>query len=228
MNTVSLLLGRLLASNAHQAISMKVVKLLRAVRTKVFSWVQELSGKLARTPGDEELRGLLRDTAAICRSTFDVDPTMVEQLLHSVEDVEILLSCAIFIHDNTPSKVSSLPPYSRLLLDRDRRLSLALESVVSEIIQADSSDQGIDLAVGRVWPDYRPGSEWTPLPHPNSNWFLCTTASTTTQCSQFVHSNLLDGSLLVDGKPLGRLPKAIVQHPLYNLIFGEVSIVQNV
>ena len=153
---------------------------------------------------------------------------MVGQLLHSAEDIEILLSCAILIHDNTPSNVSSLPPYSQLLLDRDRCLSLALESVVSAVIEANPSDEGIDLAVGRVWPDYRPGSEWMPLPHENSNWFLCTTASTTSQSSQVVHSNLLDGSLLVDGKPLSRLPKAIVQHPLYNLIFGEVGIVYDV
>jgi hypothetical protein len=228
MNSVALLLGRLLASNPNQAISVKVVALLRAVRTKVFPWVQELSDKLTRTPGDEELRGLLRDTAAICRSTFDVDPTMVGQLLYSAEDVEILISCAILIHDNTPINTSTLPAYSQLLLDRDRRLSLALESALSEIIQADSGDKGIDLAVGRVWPDYRPGSEWSPLPHPRSNWFLCTTASTTSQCSQVVHSNLLDGSLLVDGQPLGRLPKAIVEHPLYKLIFSEVGIVHHV
>ena len=226
MNTVTLLLGRLLASNPD--LSVKVLTLLRAVHMKVFSWVQELLDKLMRTPGDKELHGLLRDTAAICRSTFDIDPTMVEQLLHSAEDIEILLSCAILIHDNTPSKVSSLPPYSQLLLDRDRRLSLALESVVGAVIEADPSDEGIDLAVRRVWPDYRPGSEWRPLPHANSNWFLCTTASTTSQSSQVVHFNLLAGSLLVDGKPLGRLPKAIVQHPLYNLIFGEVGIVHDV
>ena len=39
-----------------------------------------------------------------------------------------------------------------------------------------------------------------------------------------VHFNLLDGSLLVNGKPLGRLPNEIQRHPLYNLIFGEVRL----
>ncbi|KAH0834166.1 hypothetical protein J3R83DRAFT_11472 [Lanmaoa asiatica] len=41
------------------------------------------------------------------------------------------------------------------------------------------------------------------------------------QCSQVVHFNVLDGSLLVNGKPLGRLPNEIQRHPLYNLIFGD-------
>ncbi|KAF8554288.1 hypothetical protein OG21DRAFT_1497164 [Imleria badia] len=221
MNTVSLLLSRILASNPDQAVLEKVIWLLRAVRTKSFSWIQELSDKLTRAPGDNELRGLLRDTAAICRSTFDVDPDMLEHLLVSAEDIKVLLSCAILINDNTPSSVSSLPAYSRLLLDRDRRLSLVIESNLIDVVLAGSSDQGIDLAVGRVWPDYRPGSEWSPLPDPNSRWLSCTTASTTTQCSQVVRLNLLDGSFLVDGKPLGRLPHAIVRHPLYGLIFGK-------
>ncbi|KAH0834182.1 hypothetical protein J3R83DRAFT_11491 [Lanmaoa asiatica] len=221
MDTISFLLRRLLASCPDQAVSREALGLLRTVRGKVFSWVQELSTKLAETPGDEELRGYLRDAAAVCRSTFDVDPAIIRKLLHSAEDIEVLLSSVVLIHDNTPSNISCLPAYSQLLLDRDRRLSLALENVVSDVIQADSSNQGINLAIGRVWPHYRPGSKWTPLQNPNSRWFSCTTAPTADQCSQTVHFNVLDGSLLVNGKPLGRLPNEIQQHPLYNLIFGD-------
>ncbi|KAN0092683.1 hypothetical protein V8E55_003467 [Tylopilus felleus] len=221
MDTISFLLRRLLASSPDQTVSLKALGLLRTVRSKVFRWVEELSAKLAQTPGDEEFGELLRDAAAICRSTFDVDPSMTRHLLHSPEDVKVFLSSAILIHDHTPSNISSLSAYSRLLLDRDRRLSLALESAVSDVIQADSSDEGIDLAVGWVWPDYRPSSKWIPLESPNSRWFKCNTKSSTGQSSQVVHLNLLDGSLLVNRKQLARLPNKILQHPLYNLIFGK-------
>ncbi|KAF8555163.1 hypothetical protein OG21DRAFT_1507968 [Imleria badia] len=221
MDTISFLVRRLLTSSPTQAISLKALGLLRTVRGKVFSWVEELSAKLTKTPGDEECRGFLRDAAAICRSTFNVDPSMIRTLLYSAEDISVLLSSAVLIHDHTPSNVSCLPAYSRLLLDRDRRLSLALESIVSDVTQADSTNQGIDLAVRWVWPEYRTGSKWAPLQNPNSRWFSCMTASTADQSSQVVHFNLLDGSLLVNGKPLGRLPNDILQHPLYNLIFGE-------
>ena len=224
MDTISFLLRRVLASSPDQAVSEKVLGLLRTVRGKMFSWVQELSAKVAKTPGDEELRGFLRDAAAVCRSTFDVDSAMVQRLLYSAEDIEVLLSSIIIIHDHTPSKVSCLPAHSQLLLERDRHLSLALETVVSEVIQADYGNEGIDLAVGRVWPHYRPGSKWTPLQNPNSRWFSCTTASTVDQLSQVVHLNILDGSLLVNGNLLGRLPIEIQRHPLYNLIFGEVRL----
>ncbi|KAF8551326.1 hypothetical protein OG21DRAFT_1541446 [Imleria badia] len=220
MDTISLLLRRLLSSSPTQGVTLRALGLLCTVRGKVFSWVEELSTKLAETPGDEECRGFLRDAAAICRSTFNVDPSTIRKLL-CPEDISVLLSSAILIHDHMPSNVSCLSPYSRLLLDRDRRLSLALESVISDDIQADSCNQGIDLAVRWVWPEYRPGSKWTPLQNPNSRWFSCKTASTAEQSSQVVHFNLLDGSLLVGGKPLGRLPGDILRHPLYDLIFGE-------
>ena len=225
MDTISFLLRRLLTSSPSRAVFLKALGLLRTVRGKVFSWIEELSTKLTETPGDEEFRGYLRNAAAICRSTFDVDPSMIRRLLHSAEDIKVLLSSAILIHDHTPSNISCLPAYSRLLLDRDRRLSLALSNIISDVIQLNSSGQGIDLAIGWVWPEYRPGSKWAPLHNPNSRWFSCRTASTTGQSSQVVHYNLLDGSLLVNGKSLGRLPNKILRHPLYNLIFGEVRLV---
>ena len=222
MDTISFLLRRLLSSSPDQAVSLRALELPRTLRGKVFTWVEELSAKLTETPGDEPLGVFLRDSAAICRSTFDVDPDLMHSVLSSAEDVDILLSSAILIHDHTPSKVSC--PYSQLLLDRDRRLSLALEDALRDLIQADSNDEGIDRAIRRIWHDYRPGSVWTPLYIPNSRWVSCTTASTTDQDSQQVHLNLLDGSLLVDGKPLGRLPAQILRHPLYNLIFGKVRL----
>ena len=224
VDTISFLLRRLLSSSPDETVSLKALELLRAVRSKVFAWVRELSAGLMRTPEDEEFRGRLRDCAAVCRSTFDVDPTMVHSLLNSAEDVDVLLSSAIFIHDHTPSSVSGLSTYSRLLLDRDRRLSLALEAFLTDLLQGDSGDEGINLAIGRVWHIYRPGSEWTPLQDPNSRWLSCTTTPTSKERSQVVHFNLLDGSLLVDGMPLGRLPREILQHPLYNQLFGAVRL----
>ncbi|KAF8127615.1 hypothetical protein EV363DRAFT_1513903 [Boletus edulis] len=221
MDTISFLLRRLLTSSPNQAVSLKTLELLRTVRSKVFSWVDELSDKLAETPDDDGLHGFLRDAAAICRSTFDVDPSWIPQVLHSAEDIKVLLSSAILIPHHTPSMVSGLPAYSQLLLDRDHRLSLHLENVVSDVIQADSNDQGIDLAISWIWSHYRPGSKWTPLRCPNSRWLSCTTALTAEQISQDLHYNLLDGSLLISGKPLGRLPNEILRHPLYNLIFGD-------
>lgn len=119
--------------------------------------------------------------------------------------------------------MSGISEYSRLLLERDRRLSLTLEGVLRDLIQADVSDRGIDLAVRKIWSGYRPGPRrWQLLPHPNSHWLTCETAATGTGRSQKVHLNLLDGTLLVDSKPLDGLPREIREQRTYKRIFGDV------
>ncbi len=52
-----------------------------------------------------------------------------------------------------------------------------------------------------------------------------TTIADEGQQAQEVHLNLLTGSLLINGKPLGRLPRNITAHPLYARTFGSVSLV---
>ena len=113
-----------------------------------------------------------------------------------------------------------------MLLDRNRRLSLILEGRLRDAIQADPTDLGVDRAVEMVWPGYRPSpSRWEPLQSPNSQWLVCETASTAEGCSQMVHINLLDGSLLVDGKPISmgnNLPSYVTSNSTYRELFGYV------
>jgi hypothetical protein len=101
MGTISFLLTRLLASCCYEDISERGIRLLRQVRTKAFEWVKESSYNLMMAPTNTERSKLLRDMAATCRSTFDVGHALLHKLLYSAEDVEALLSCAIFIHANS-------------------------------------------------------------------------------------------------------------------------------
>ena len=97
MSTVSLLLTRVLASSPSEGVSHRTIALLRSVRRKTFSWVQELLYDLAKAPTNKERRNVLLDMAATCRSTFDVDHATIYKVFYSAEDVDALLSCAFFI-----------------------------------------------------------------------------------------------------------------------------------
>ena len=97
MNSISLLLTRVLVSSPGEDVSERAITLLQSVRRKTFHWVQELSYDLAKAPTHDGRKNLLREMAAICRSTFNVDPAILPKLLHSAEDVDALLSCALFI-----------------------------------------------------------------------------------------------------------------------------------
>jgi hypothetical protein len=109
--------------------------------------------------------------------------------------------------------------YSELLLKRDRRLSPAVEEVLRDVILADPSDYGVDLAVAKIFASYQPGTQrWEQLQYPNSRWLTCKTDATVDKPSQTVHVNLLDGDLRAAGQPLGGLPRLIRE------IFPDVRI----
>ena len=98
MNSISLLLTRVLGAAPSEDVSARAIASLRSVRRKTFKWVQELSYNLTMAPMNEERSALLLDMAATCRSTFDVDATTLCKLCYSAEDVDALLSCALFVH----------------------------------------------------------------------------------------------------------------------------------
>ncbi|KAG9308685.1 hypothetical protein JVU11DRAFT_11642 [Chiua virens] len=245
MRTISLLLTRLLASNPRESILERALQLLRDVRWKTLEWVQELAYNLILEPTFEGRRESLYNMAATCRSTFDVDTSVLPRLFLSAQDVDALLSCAFFTKATTGresayrrffkysgcvschSSVSDILDYSELLHQQDCRLSITLEVVLKNVIQADVSNRGIDLAIRSVWPGYRPSPErWEPKQRQQSHILVCTTAATVDRDSQLMHINLLDESLFVDGRPLGGLPHEIRGHPLYKQIFyGQALVV---
>ncbi|KAF8551736.1 hypothetical protein OG21DRAFT_1498931 [Imleria badia] len=216
IHSILLLLTRVLASSPSEDVSDRAIALLRKIRRKTFSWVRDLSYDLAKAPTDRERRNLLLNMASTCRSTFDVDPdsATARKLLHYAEDVDALLSCAFFIQTLGPGDFDD--PYS------DLRLCFALEEILRDVILADVSDYGVDLAVAKIFFRYQPGTQrWEQLHCPNARWLTCKTHATVDQPSQTVHINLLDGALRVNGQPSGGLPDEIRYSPECQQIFQD-------
>ena len=164
--------------------------------------------------------------AATCFSTLDVCPEHLATLLTDDEDFSIAMQCAIIVYDNTPPSVSGKNSYLKKMLRRHRRLLHDLELIFRQPDPANSdADQPILLnggaynhALSHLSLGLRCSSSWHMVPKPHSRWVSCMTEG-----RQRVHYDLLTGQLLIDGKQLGRLPQAIVQHPTYASIFGTVS-----
>ena len=189
--------------------------------------MREIVLKIQDVVDDDQASELQRracDMAATCRATFDIENgTHLDALLCSSADVAIAIECAIVIHDNTPPHLGHKFPDFQKLLHRDHRLSHFLEATLIELIQDDKS--GLDTAITSVWSSYRPASRrWRQLDGPNSRWLTSSTTPLPGQRAQKVHYNILNGKLLVDGKPLGRLPQEIVSHSTYSRVFGQVLI----
>jgi hypothetical protein len=217
------LTSRLLASATDPSVISRACSALHEARGVTLRWMRQLIRQLQENEDEgktSEIQQCLCEMAVTCRSTYDADPVHVTQLLTSTQDVAVLLECAIVVHDNQPPDLSKLPPSLKFLLECDRRLSHQLEPVLSERIKADRA--GLDHALLSVWTAYRPGTNWCHRASPNDRWITCKTQSRNGAAPQHVYLNLLDGHLLIDGKPLARLPQEIVHHPTYVRIFGRV------
>jgi hypothetical protein len=186
-------------------------------------------GKKLESTQDETSRAGLRHRlcmiAATCFSTFDVCSEHIPTILNTEEDFSIAIQCAVIIYDNTPPSLLDESSLARML-SRHRRLLHHLEPTFGQLIPGDLSEvellhaDAYDEALKRLWLGYRPdvSSRWHALPRPNSRWISCSAEG-----GSEVHFNLLTGQLLINGKPMGRLPHVIMKHPTYASVLGAVS-----
>ncbi|RDB23567.1 hypothetical protein Hypma_009273 [Hypsizygus marmoreus] len=221
LQTFILLITRLLASVEDQDVIHNALHHLKRCREIAFKWLQQVTVSLRDTEDDaaiSDLQHRICMVAATCRSTYDVEPQYLQKVLASHDDVEVFVQCAICLHDNVPP--TNPPNDLKRLLSRDRRLSQRVAFTVWTRVE--QSQTGLDCAIASIWAAYRRGSPWKQLLKPNNRWITTTaTAEPTTSASSTVHLNLFDGALLINGKPLGRLPSEIVTNPTYTRILGQ-------
>lgn len=214
---------RLLSLSLSDVIREGCFRFLGRARAISLRWTRELGQKLQEGQ-KEELKVLNARTfemALTCRGTFDVDPHHLPNLLKLDEDIAVLNECSIIVHDRCPVVIDDLPVPIRTLLRRHWRLSHTLEPILRKRILENRN--GLDITVGRLWAGYVPGSPWTALETPSERWLVTNTSSERGFSSMLVHYNLLDGSLLVNGSPLTRLPRPYESHPTFRRLFGEVT-----
>ena len=218
------LTSRLLSLCACVDVRDGCFRLLRRARAVLLRWCRELTQNLQHGQEEEELARLSRRTLEIaltCYGTFDVDLSHLSSLITSDEDVADVTEVSVTIHDRCPAATDGLPPSIKILLRRHRRVACLLEPTLRERIT--KSPNGLNSTVARLWMGYKPGSSWEALGSPNERWLMTKTSKQSNISSVPVHYNLLDGTLLVNGSPLTRLPLTYEAHPTFRRIFGEVS-----
>ncbi|KZP26585.1 hypothetical protein FIBSPDRAFT_928540 [Athelia psychrophila] len=222
VRVITALTSRLLVSSKDFEAVKQAYILMRRTRATTFTWMHQLADRLRENDDEARAQDLQRrmcEVAAACRSTYDVDPLHLQNLLSSSRDLSVLLECTIVVHDNSPSSAIGLSTDFKGLLDRNRRLSHALEQHFVRCTQANPS--GLERAMSALWPAYNRGPDWWRyLTIPDNRWLVVDTAPIS-DSAQIVHLNFLDGVLLVDGKPLSRLPEIFTRHATFTRIFGK-------
>ncbi len=215
---------RLLSLSTCNMVHENCFRFLRRAREISLRWTRELGQKLQGGQKEEEqkiLNARALEMALTCHGTFDVDLHHLPNLLKSDEDIAVVTECSIIVHDRCPVVTDDLSASVKTLLQRNWRLSYVLEPLLRERIL--EVRNGLDSTVGRLWAGYMPGTPWTALKTPSERWLVTETSSKGGRSSMLVHYNVLDGSLLVNGSPLTRLPRSYESHSTFRRLFGEVK-----
>ena len=155
------------------------------------------------------------------KKTYDIDACHVDSSMKNSADVQQWVFFSIVVHNNSPPSENKLPKNIRRLLLHDKSISVAQEVKVFTLT-SEAGNDGLDRAVRQIWSDYEPSLHpWTRLKSPNQRWLQRRTCVVKGQNSQIVWYNLLDGQLLVGGRPMGRLPPEYSHSGLYRRIFGS-------
>lgn len=222
MKSLILILQRTLSLGGKECTS-KTVSLLHRCRSIVFDWTAGLIEGLRTTSSAHRValiqRNLLR-VAFLCKMTFDVDPEYVSRMMTSSDDIHQWTACAIMVQDNLPGAESSLPTDLRLLLLRDRKISHSLHRCLQSLLIA-PDNSGLDQSILKSWSSLQKSANtWQCLEGSQGCWMYKNTLSGLQSTQQTVHYNVLNGQLLVDGRPIGRLPREYTSNKFFIRTFG--------
>lgn len=222
MQVLVILILRTLSLGASGTAS-KALLLLQTCRSIIFWWIGGLTDALRTATSAVQIAGIrhnLLRIALTCKMTFDVDMEYIPQVMASSDDVHHWTASAIIVQDNLPGAESALRADLRLFLLRDRKLSHSLHGRLKELLTS-SDNTGLDRSVLKAWSSFQSASnEWQCDGEAGGAWLCKRTLSGLHSGSQTVYYNLLDGQLLVDGRPLGKLPKEYTSNSLFVRMFG--------
>ncbi|KAK7677682.1 hypothetical protein QCA50_019373 [Cerrena zonata] len=220
VKTIVMIISRVLASQPYGTeISRKAYTILRKARSTTYQWALELEKIIELRTTSQEIQECSQRILIVtttCRSTYDVDQCHRPAVLNTVTDTRIFIHCAFLINYHILSCQNDVSADVQRSLARDYRLRYHLQDSVAE--QIVSTSRGLDEAIQAIWPGFTKNvdARWMPVHASNTHWWKTHVAT-----GAVVHCNIFDGRFLVNGKPLGRLPKSYTRHETYQRIFGN-------
>ncbi|KAL0569705.1 hypothetical protein V5O48_012255 [Marasmius crinis-equi] len=220
MRIVILLAHRVLSWSPTAAVTEIVHSLLQDAQHITYHWMKDVIVKLQKVQEKSssfELQLRLCELAAACRATAGIDfpgqraspPTAFPSSL----SFEMFLHAGMVLRDNLPLNPETENIASKVhIFARDRRLSHCYEPLLAQTIASRGAPVH-NNAIVQYWPSYTPRALWVQKTAPNDRWAYSLDGS--------LAFNMLENRLLVDGKPLGRLPLEVMSHPTYVRIFGQ-------
>ncbi|RDA92364.1 hypothetical protein CP533_4405 [Ophiocordyceps camponoti-saundersi (nom. inval.)] len=210
------LAGRLL-SMVEKSLRSPFLEILHRSRTISRQWLATMRQRADQITDEkqrEEFQSSMLDIHLIQAETFNVDDELLTQILSDPQQSFILVEASINIYNNANLLRDSRQTLQGIMHVRWKHTLHRALPIFVKAIKKGWGDESLNLAIKRCWPAFTPEVKWRLVPS-TYHWFE------TTSSQLKVHLDLLTGQLLVDGRPLSRLPRGYEAHDDYQRLFGS-------
>ncbi|KAK4651863.1 hypothetical protein QC762_0097080 [Podospora pseudocomata] len=211
-----------LASSAGLAqLHFQALESLIQARRTCISWLRMLREEVqscADISTAQQLQERALGAALLCRRTFIINLEQTTPL--DPLSLEAYIESTVAIQENMTSDVDSLSQTTLHDLVFATKLSYQLQNLLIQSIN--QHPEGLYNALKQFWPDAeRLDPITTTVEVEGRGWIRCELPETDVERHQAVHLNILLGTLLVNGKPVGRLPQDTRNEVVLKELFGD-------
>ncbi|KAM0337653.1 hypothetical protein ACHAPQ_002878 [Fusarium lateritium] len=209
-----------------QDISEQAMSLLLRARNACVRWFKLLrteSYKVNDAEAAQRFQQYSLWAALLCKRTFT--PLTYGPLELDDCALETYIQSSIMLNDNLVVKLEALPQLLQHAIIRDIRLSYRLAKLVSERVLR--NPEVFRLSLREMWPEEEgcPRAFYQIQLEPEAlHWISCRSKAAEDTNEQTVFYNCVQGVLLVDGRPIGKLPEDPNQSLVLNELFGNQNL----
>lgn len=222
-----------LCSNPSKRIAEEAFKLLEKARVATFRWIGLLRMEIHGSTDASTFQRCSRYSlwaALLCRRTFamyTVDHRAGRDENLQPSALACFIECSITLQDNAVDDPAALPLVLKNSLVRDLKMVYQMRDLLARSLRA--SPASLESAINTLWPQAEGGisrsfCEIKFLEPPNDWWVQSCIQATLQSNQQAIHFNILEGHLLIDGKPLGKLPAKHRESLVLGQLFGNKSL----
>ncbi|KAK1982971.1 hypothetical protein LZ30DRAFT_780902 [Colletotrichum cereale] len=219
---ITLLLRTHTLTATNPNISMRALDAIIRAREICLSWVEMLRKETYKASDNETARRCQQYAlwaAILCKRTYVIHASQFTLLDDTA--LQTYVECCITVQDNLVVDVGALPQVLRQAVISDLKLSYRLSSLVRNSIVR--SPDTFRTAIMTVWPE-ADGSprKISSLRTEKAQWIVCEIHGQGGWDAriQVVQYNTCTGLLLVDDRPLGKLPKPPEHTAILTELFG--------
>jgi hypothetical protein len=225
MEMLVTLVLRLCSIAPDPEIKSAAFEMLDKVRMITFRWMGLLRTEIYGATSAESSRKYSRYalwSALLCRRSFAVSAEDGVEI--SSAAVRSFVASSITLQDNLTGDPTALPINLRNALIRDIKMVYRMRFVLRKAL--DARPDTLISAIDTIWPESdglstRSSCETFFLPYPNEWWIQSNVEGTQESMQQTIHYHVLEGHLLIDGQPLGKLPAEHRNSVILEQLFGS-------